>query len=371
MKILCIGAGSMGRRRLRDLTYLAPGEIVLCEKSAERCRQVAGTFGVPGYTDLDEAFAQQPDVVSISTPPALHEEPVRRAMELGAHVFAEVPFVLRLDGMREITGAAAQYPKLLAASHSFRMYPPVRLIRDLLGAGAIGKPLYLEHSLGNHIAGWHAYERYQDFYAGDIRMGGAGTDMIAHEFLAIQWWMGKVESVQARLSKVSSLEVIGPDLHDVLIQFAGGARGFFHNDIIEQGSVGRHIRIAGESGTIEWHENLPAVRVYTVEKKSSEMAGFDKAADWQSAVQASHEMSRILAKQRIASGQPPAPTTSDFTYESCYLREMRHFVDAVQGKAEYTAVTLAEELHDVEIYHAVLRSGETGQEVPINRTEHP
>ena len=27
MKILCIGAGSMGRRRLRDLTHLAPGDI--------------------------------------------------------------------------------------------------------------------------------------------------------------------------------------------------------------------------------------------------------------------------------------------------------------------------------------------------------
>jgi predicted dehydrogenase len=196
-------------------------------------------------------------------------------------------------------------------------------------------------------------------------MGGAGTDMIVHDFLAIQWWMGEVESVQARLSKVSSLEVIGPDLHDVLVKFASGARGFFHNDIIEHGTVGRHIRIAGESGTIEWHENLPAVRVYRVETKANEMAGFDQAADWQSAVEASREMRAILAKQRVASGQPPAPVTSEFTYESCYQREMRHFMDAVRGKAPYTAVTLEEELHDVEIYHAVLKSGDTGQEVRL------
>src|SRR5581483_7094765 len=182
MKILSIGAGSMGRRRLRDLTHLAPGDIILCEKSPERAKQVAVAFGVPAYTDLDQAFAQKPEVVTVSTPPAFHEEPVRRAMDAGAHVFAEVPFVLNLETMRGIARGAAAYGKVLAASHSFRMYPPVRLIRDLVCSGAIGKPLYLEHSLGQHVAGWHTYEHYNDFYAGDIRMGGAGTDMIAHEF---------------------------------------------------------------------------------------------------------------------------------------------------------------------------------------------
>jgi predicted dehydrogenase len=355
----------MGRRRLRDLTYLATGDVILCEKSPGRCHQVATAFGVPAYTELDEAFAQKPDVVTVSTPPALHEEPLRRAIETRAHIFAEVPFVLNLETMREIAHNAEAYPKTLAASSSFRMYPPVRLIRELISSGAIGKPLYLEHSLGNHVADWHSYERYQDFYAGDIRMGGAGTDMIPHDFLGIQWWMGKVEGLQARLSKVSSLEVVGPDLHDVLLTFASGARGFFHNDIIEHGTAGRHVRIAGESGTIEWHQNLPAVRVYRAGNKANEMAGFDQASDWQSAVEASREMKAILQKQQVVSGQPPVPVTGEFTYESCYLREMRHFVNAVQGKAPYTAVTLEEELHNVEIYHAVLRSGETGLEVKI------
>src|ERR1051325_7422961 len=130
MKILCIGAGSMGRRRLRDLTHLATRDVILCEKSPERAKQVAAAFGVPAYTDLDEAFAQQPEVVSISTPPAFHEDPVRRAMDAGTHIFAEVPFVLNLQAMREIVRRAPAYPKVLAASHSIRMYPPVRLIRD-------------------------------------------------------------------------------------------------------------------------------------------------------------------------------------------------------------------------------------------------
>ena len=362
MKILCIGAGSMGRRRLRDLTYLAPESVILCEKSPERCRQVAEAFGVPGYTDMDEAFSQGPDVVSISTPPAFHGEPVRRAMAAGAHIFAEVPFVLDLGGMREVAKGAPTYGRVLAASHSFRMYPPVRLIGDLIHSGAIGKPLYFEHSLGNHVAGWHAYEHYKDFYAGDIRMGVAGTDMIVHEFLAIQWWLGKVESLFARMSRVSSLEIVGPDVHDVLINFSNGAKGFFHNDIVEHGTTGRHVRIAGEEGTIEWHEANPVVRLYRAETKANQMLAYSEASDWDAAVEASREVRELLARQRATTGQPPIPASDDFTYESCYLREMRHFFEAARGQAEYTAVTLEEELHDVEIYHAVMRSSETGKE---------
>jgi predicted dehydrogenase len=239
------------------------------------------------------------------------------------------------------------------------------LIRDLIGSGAIGKPLYLEHSLGNHVAGWHSYEHYKDFYAGDVRMGGAGTDMIVHDFLAIQWWMGKVESLQARLSKVSDLEVVGPDLHDILLKFSSGARGFFHNDIIEHGTVGRHVRIAGAAGTIEWHENMPAVRVYKVASGANEMAGFDKAADWQCAVEASREMRDILAKQQVASGQPPAAVTAEFTYESCYLREMRHFLDAASGKSDYVMSSAAEELQTMRTFSALLRSDKERREVPV------
>ena len=89
----------------------------------ERCRQMASAFGVRGFTDLDEAFAQAPDVVTVSTPPALHEEPVKRAMQRGAHVFAEVPFVLNLDAMRGIALQADTYPAVLAASHSSACIP--------------------------------------------------------------------------------------------------------------------------------------------------------------------------------------------------------------------------------------------------------
>lgn len=368
MKILVIGGGSMGRRRLRDLTYLNPGGVILLEPLTDRCQQVASNFGVPGFTSLDLALEQQPDTLIISTPPALHETYVRRGVLEGSNIFAEVPFVLDYAALQQIAQQTQRpdYKGMLGVSHTIRYYPPYRLIHDLLANNAIGRALYLEYSLGNYLPDWHPHEDYRKFYAQDHKLGGAGMDMLLHEMSAIHWWLGKTTNIQARLAKVSSLEVNGPDTHDILLRFANGALGFFHHDIIERGTVGRHIRIVGEEGTIEWHQNQSTIRVFAAKGNQNEQLGFDKAADWKSATEASKEAAKIAAAGKSGSGNIPGGSAAEFTYESCYLREMRHLLDAVAGKIPYTGCSMQEELHTVAAFHAVLKSAQEGREISVD-----
>lgn len=367
MKVLVIGGGSMGRRRLRDLVYLNPGGVLLLEPAAARCEEAASAFAVPGFKNPDLAFRQQPDALVISTPPALHETYVERGMDQGAHVFAEVPFVLDYEALKRIAKetTASDRKGLLAVSHTIRYYPPYRLIHDLLSANTIGRPLYLEYSLGNYLPDWHPHEDYRKFYATDQKLGGAGMDMLLHELSAIHWWLGKTSTIQSRLAKVSSLEINGPDTHDILMRFANGALGFFHHDVIERGTLGRHIRIVGEEGTLEWHQNQKAVRLYAAKNNRNDEIGFDKASDWQSALEASREATRLLAAQRSGSGYIPGEMPSSFIYDSCYLREMRHYLDAIQGKAPYTGCTIEEELHTVAAFDSILKSAQQGRELAV------
>jgi predicted dehydrogenase len=284
-------------------------------------------------------------------------------MALGLHVFAEVPFVLDLSVLTEIVAQAPSYPGVLGVSHTIQYYPPFRLFHDLLQHQVIGKPLYLEYSLGNYLPDWHPYEDYRKFYASEVTLGGAGMDMLLHEISAIQWWMGRVKSVCACLSKLSTLEINGPDNHDVLLTFESGARGFFHHDLIERGTAGRHVRIVGTDGTLEWHQNLPTVRVYQGQQ-NKEMP-FSAASDWDAALDASREMTEILARQQSRSGQIPSAMTASFTYESCYLREMRHFLDAALGRHPFSMTSVVEELWNVRTLHAIVRSSEEKHEVAI------
>jgi predicted dehydrogenase len=365
MKILAVGGGSMGRRRLRDLTHLNEGEVLLFEPVAERCAEVSGAFGVRGFTDFEAALQEAPDAVTISTPRALHAPYVRAAMERGLHVFAEVPFVLEEETLSEIAERATTYPSVLGISHTIRYYPPFRIIHDTIHSGVIGRPLYLEYSLGNYLPDWHPHEDYRKFYGSDAKLGGAGLDMLLHEISPILWWLGEIESVYARLSKVSPLEINGPDNHDAFFSFASGARGIFHHDIIERGTKGRHVRIAGENGTIEWHQNLPAVRVFY--DGADHEISFEQAADWPEALQASCEVAEVIARQKVASGAMPPSGEARFNYESCYLREMRHFLDAAEGKSEYSMADVQQELQTLWTFSALLRSDQERCEVTVAR----
>ena len=364
-RILAVGAGSMGRRRLRDLIALNAGEVILYEPATERCREVAARYGIRGFTDLETAFKENPDVVTVSVPPALHDNYVARAMAESKHVMAEVPFAFGLEAMERVGAASRQYPKILGISHTIRYYPPFRLIRDLIHSERIGRPYYLEFSLGNYLPDWHPYEDYRKFYVSDVGLGGAGMDMLLHELAAIQWWLGPVRSVYAQFTKLSDLEIQGPDNHDIMLEFERGTRGLFHHDIIERGTPGRHVRIVGSSGSVEWHQWMPVVRV--VEGRESQMreVPFSEAADWSEAIAASRESAAIVAGSPLPSGRLPEEGDAEFRYESCYLRELRHFLDAVRGERTFSMANVDEELHNVRVFHAIRRSAAEGRPVAV------
>jgi predicted dehydrogenase len=285
-------------------------------------------------------------------------------MKRRLHLFAEVPFVMNLAAMEDVARQAPTYTGELAMSHSPRYYPPFAIIRDQIRRGVIGRPLYVEHSLGNYLPEWHPYEDYRSFYGGDWRLGGAGLDMIPHELNALLWWLGPLTRVQARFSKLSSLELNGPDTHDVLLNFASGAVGYYHNDVIERGTTGRHVRIAGEEGTLEWHQGQASVRLFV--NRENRHLDFDAAPDWADTLGASREVTRLIAQSKAVSGKPPADASSEYTYEASYFREMEHFVGAVRGEHAYTAATVEDELRAVRAMHAILRSGEEERAVSLN-----
>ena len=350
MKALQIGAGSMGKRRLRDLTYLLNGQVILYEPYKERCDEVANAYDIQGFTDMEAALAEQPEMMSISTPPFLHDQYVDLAIRHKMHVFAESPFLLESQAIERLLENRLDHQTVFGVSCSLRYYPPYRLIHDLIHTGRIGKALYTEYTLGQYLPDWHPYEDYRKFYGGDANLGGCGIDMIFFEFAAMQWWLGPLKSLQSRLTKVSDLEIDGPDCHDALLTFENGCRGYFHNDIVEQGSQGRFMKIVGETGTIEWLQSNDKIRIYEQKTNENRYLPFSDAADWDEAIQASKEINEIIARLNGTSSTTPERDNS-FTFESCYLREMRHFIEAAQGRHQYTSATLKEELRTVQAFH--------------------
>ena len=92
MKVVVIGLGSMGRRRIRLMQAMpdAP-EIVGVNRSAERRAQVEKEFGIRTFATLAEAITEaQPQAAFLCTAPASHGPAVMECIAAGLNVFMEI-----------------------------------------------------------------------------------------------------------------------------------------------------------------------------------------------------------------------------------------------------------------------------------------
>ena len=143
MRILQIGAGSMGTRRLRDLRACEGVEVTLFDQRADRRAAAASRFGVATTASLDEAMATEPDALVISTPPDQHTDYVRLALDTGRHFFCEAD-IWAFDP-RVVAAANARRPAggLVAAPSCTLYLPPLRPGTAPGGPGGTGHPARL------------------------------------------------------------------------------------------------------------------------------------------------------------------------------------------------------------------------------------
>jgi len=88
MNFLIIGLGSMGQRRIRNLTAhkIKKASIAGMELNQERASEVAKEYGIQVFTNLNEALEKfKPDALLISTPPNLHAQLMKKAVKLNKH----------------------------------------------------------------------------------------------------------------------------------------------------------------------------------------------------------------------------------------------------------------------------------------------
>ncbi len=91
---------------------------------AETQAVLADLFGFDGraYTDVGRMLDEErPDIVDVCSPPALHYEHVRMALEAGCHVLCEKPFVYRPDAPRKELLTQARELIALAESKEKRL----------------------------------------------------------------------------------------------------------------------------------------------------------------------------------------------------------------------------------------------------------
>jgi predicted dehydrogenase len=146
-----LGIGVVGAGNIAGLNvhgYLVDPRcdvVAVCDPVAGRAAEAAAKWGGGrAYTDLGDLLADPAvDAVEILTPTHLHHDHVLAAVAAGKHVSCQKPIANSVDDGRAMAKAAEAAGVIFRISECFRHYPPLVRARELIDAGAIGRPTHV------------------------------------------------------------------------------------------------------------------------------------------------------------------------------------------------------------------------------------
>lgn len=222
-----------------------------------------GTFDEMMRTEASLPADQRMDFVSIVTPNHVHFPAAKAALEAGFHILSDKPATFDLGEAKQLKALVEQTGLLYGLTHNYTGYPLVKQARDMVREGKLGQ---IRKVVVEYPQGWLATrveasgQKQADWRTDPKRSGAAGCigDIGTHAENLAEYITGlKIKELAADLTTF----VDGRQLDDdgnVLLRFDNGAKGVLHASQISVGEENNlNIRVYGETGGIEWHQNEP------------------------------------------------------------------------------------------------------------------
>lgn len=248
MRILQIGLGSMGKRRIRNLQYLGYKSIIGYDLRKGRCEEANKLYGIEVINDLKNFDLSMITHIIISTPPDQHIEYAKFALQNNKHVFVEASVVD--DGYATLVDEFSCSDIVLAPSCTMRFDPLNEKVKEVLDTGILGKSIFLQHHFGLYLPYWHPYESIKDFYVSKRRTGAA-REIVPFDLVYISWFIGKPKGeINSLISRTGVLDIDIDDIYSLQYQTENNCHVQFSIDVVSKKAY-RTTRIVCENGSIE------------------------------------------------------------------------------------------------------------------------
>jgi predicted dehydrogenase len=221
LRVLQIGAGSMGGRRLRDLSPRQDVNLALLEARHDRRTKAAARHsGLVVFDNLPTALEWKPQALCVSTPPDQHDDYVKLALEWGLHHFCEANIWTMNPAL--VDEISQRKGLVSAPSCSLHFLPVVeelsRIVRHELGS------LHgYQMALNTYMPDWHPGEG-PEYYARN-RNTAAGREMVPFELLWLNNTFGAPSAIAGSVTRGGTLEGVVEDTWSLQLQLSSGASG--------------------------------------------------------------------------------------------------------------------------------------------------
>lgn len=274
MKIVVIGLGSMGKRRLRLLSEHKDLQLFGIDSQESRCEEVKEKFGIICFNSIAEAVEKE-DIKAavISTSPLSHASIIKECLTHNLHVFTEINLVK--DGYDENIAMAKEKGLVLFLSSTFLYRKETQYIIEKVHATKC--PLNYIYHVGQYLPDWHPWESYNNYFIGNPKTNGC-REIMAIDLPWIVTAFGPIKSFHAVKSKNTELNINYNDNYLITLQHESGHKGFFAVDVVARKS-GRSIDIYGEQLQLSWGGTADSLNIYNIDEKKNEPVMFDDASE--------------------------------------------------------------------------------------------
>ncbi len=227
---------------------------------ANRCY---GTFEEMICAEKALPASERMDFIAIVTPNHMHFPPAKLALENGFHVLSDKPATFDLAEAKALAALVKKTGLLYGLTHNYTGYPLVKQARDMIATGKLGKirKVVVEYPQGWLATRLEASGQKQAGWRTDPKRSGAGGcvgDIGTHAENLAEYITGlQISELAADATSFVKGRKLDDDVN-VLLRFKGGAKGVLHSSQISVGEENNlNIRVYGELGGIEWHQNEP------------------------------------------------------------------------------------------------------------------
>lgn len=303
MKILLVGYGSMGRRRIRLTKKIYPDAQFLCvDSNSERIKQIKED-GFIAFSDLKEALKEKPDFAFVSTSPLSHASIIPILLSNKINTFTEINLISK--NYDEMIKLAEENNVKLFLSSTILYKKQIEKIKELVQRES--QPLTYIYHIGQYLPDWHPWESYKDFFIGKKESNGC------REIYAIQLpWIvdtfGKISNVTSVSQRSTKLEIDFDDTYITTFEHENGSKGVFVVDVVSR-SATTYLEIIGENIHITWDGSNDGLKIFNLKEKRFE---------------------NYVAYEDVEHNENYAATI----VENTYLDEIKDFISMIENNTE-------------------------------------
>ena len=224
--------------------------VAVCDEIADRAHAAGTKLTVPAFTSYSAMLAEtEADAAVICTPSGLHPRHGIMAAQRGLHVICEKPMATRLDEADALVRTCDEAAVHLFVVKQNRLNPGVQLLKRAIELGRFGR-MYL----ASVRVFWNRPQQYYDMarWRGTWEFdGGAFMNQASHYVDLIQWLMGSVETVSAKIATLAR-RIETEDTGAAILRFRSGALGILETTMLTYPrNLEGSITVLGERGTVQ------------------------------------------------------------------------------------------------------------------------